>query len=119
MPTYNISGLIKNVCFNALWCHPLDREFLLIPLSALGAKIVVAVDVLSQSKVRDFNDIVPINPATKSVQRTHSVFYCLWFLKQIINRIVYHNKEVYKILLKGQRCEITCSSLRPGHGEQT
>ena len=73
MATYNISGLIKNVCFNALWCHPLDREFLLIPLSALGPKIVVAVDVLSQSKVRDFNDIVPINPATKSVQRTHSV----------------------------------------------
>ena len=86
MPTYNISGLIKNVCFNALWCHPLDREFLLIPtLSALGAKIVVAIHVLSQSKVRDFNDIVPIDPATKSVQRTHSVFYCLRFLKQIIN----------------------------------
>ena len=76
MPTYNISGLIKNVCFNALWCHPLDREFLLIPtLSALGAKIVVAIHVLSQSKVRDFNDIVPIDPATKSVQRTHSAFF--------------------------------------------
>ena len=73
MPTYNISGHIKNIGFNALWCHPLDGEFLLIPLSALGPKIVVAVHVLSQSKVRDFNDIVPINPETKSVQTTPMV----------------------------------------------
>ena len=80
-PTHYIRGLIKNICFNALWWHPLDGEFLLIPtLSALGAKIVIAVHVLCQSKVRDFNDTVPINPATKSVQRTRPEIFSILYL---------------------------------------
>ena len=61
--TYNISSLIVDVIFNALWSHPPNGDLLAISFSILIMTIVVPViHVLRQSKVSYLDHSTLVNP---------------------------------------------------------
>ena len=64
--THHISALIKNVCFDTLESHPLDRDLLLSSsLTFLLAVVVGAVHVFCQSEISYFNNAIFVNPKQK------------------------------------------------------
>ena len=66
--TYNISSLIVDVIFNALWSHPPNGDLLAISFFTLIATIVVPIiHVLRQSKVSYLDHSMLVNPACSGV----------------------------------------------------
>ena len=65
--TYNISSLIVNVTFNALWSHPPNGNLLLTPsaVTFIMTKVVPGIHVLCQSKICYFDHSMLVNPAVE------------------------------------------------------
>ena len=63
--SHHIRFLIVDVILNALWGHPPDGDFLIIPCLTLHPAVVVsAIHVLCQSKVSHFDHSMLINPVS-------------------------------------------------------
>ena len=60
--TYNITLLREVSVTEALWSHPLDRQFDHFSTAAVLSEVVPLKHILRQTKVRDLDQEVSVNP---------------------------------------------------------
>ena len=64
--SYNISSLIVDVLFDALWSHPPNGDLLFTPsFTLITTKVIPGIHILGHSKVSYLDNTVLVNPTTE------------------------------------------------------